>query len=92
MSASSNTVNLKYDQATLIFKMLFYFRSLLRVTQSATLDTTSGAAAQSSYLGKRDKPFVFEDLRVKVEFCEISARSETDNDLAPVSSWLAKLR
>ena len=91
MSASSNTVNLKYDQATLIFKT-FYFRSLLRVTQSATLDTTSGAAAQSSYLGKRDKPFVFEDLRVKVEFCEISARSETDNDLAPVSSWLAKLR
>ena len=91
MSASSNTVNLKYDQATLIFKT-FYFRSLLRVTQSATLDTTSGAAAQSSYLGKRDKPFVFEDLRVKVEFCEISARSETENDLAPVSSWLAKLR
>lgn len=91
MSASSNTVNLKYDQATLIFKT-FYFRSLLRVTQSATLDTTSGAAAQSSYLGKRDKPFVFEDLRVKVDFCEISARSETENDLAPVSSWLAKLR
>ena len=91
MSASSNTVNLKYDQATLIFKT-FYFRSLLRVTQSATLDTTSGAAAQSSYLGKRDKPFVFEDLRVKVEVCEISARSETENDLAPVSSWLAKLR
>ena len=91
MSASSNTVNLKYDQATLIFKT-FYFRSLLRVTQSATLDTTSGAAAQSSYLGKRDKPFVFEDLRVKVEFCEISARSETEDDLAPVSSWLAKLR
>ena len=65
------------------------------MTQSATLDTTAGAAAQSLYLGKRNKPFAFQDLKMKVELCECSARVNSESkeaDVAQVRAWLWKLR
>ena len=68
---------------------VFDFSSLLRVTQSATLDSTTGSNTQALFLGKQGKEFEFKDLKSKVEFCECSAK--TSEELKPLEEWLMKI-
>ena len=69
-------------------------RNLLRVTQAAALESTSGSGSKQLFLGKKGKDFTFEDLRRKVDFVECFARSGKDcdqADLGKLESWLTTL-
>lgn len=71
------------------------YSNLLRVTQSATLDTTTGASTQTIHLGKKGKDFEFKDMKIKVEFCSCSAKTDQeeleDMDISALEDWLTKV-
>ena len=79
----------------LIVELTFvHFSSLLRVTQSASLESTTGASTNSIFIGKKGKDFEFKDMKVKVEFCECSAKQEKSGDgadILAIENWLTKI-
>lgn len=65
----------------------------LRLTKSASLQTTGGStAAASKTLGKADRDFEFDHLLpLKVEYAEGVGNSDGDDDLKPVTEWLERI-
>lgn len=65
------------------------------MTRSAALSSQDGAISGSLYLGKKGKDFEFNQLQVKVEFVECSARGskgeDGDADVESLEKSLAKL-
>jgi len=59
---------------------------LLRETHSRSLQGTDGNVTDHVFLGKVGKDFVFSDLRVKVDFCEVSAL-QNDN-IEKINAWI----
>ena len=70
-------------------------RNTLRVTRSAALSSQDGSVGGSVHLGKKGKDFEFNQLPMKVEFLECSARGtkgeEGDADVNSLEKSLAKL-
>uniref|UniRef100_T1IJD7 Signal recognition particle receptor subunit beta n=1 Tax=Strigamia maritima TaxID=126957 RepID=T1IJD7_STRMM len=68
--------------------------NLLRVTESATLDTTS-TTASNAFLGKRGKNFEFSHLLpLQVDFLDCSAKGNEETkktDLIEVEKWIQKI-
>ncbi|CAG7660054.1 unnamed protein product [Allacma fusca] len=64
----------------------------LRLTKSASLQTTGGSNAPSKALGRPDKDFDFEQLvPIKIDFSEGVGNSDNPNDLKPIKEWLEKI-
>lgn len=72
--------------------MFNFLSNLLRVTQSAALDSTTNTGTSVGFLGKKGKDFEFSDVRgLKVDFIECSARGAKDSDavdLEALEDWL----
>jgi len=61
----------------------------LRLTKSATLQTTAGAGTSSKTLGHMDRDFEFDHVSpIKVEFAEGSATGAEEKELKAVLNWL----
>jgi len=65
----------------------------LRLTKSASLQTTGGSnAAASKTLGRPDKDFDFDQLLpLKVDFLEGLGNSGNSSDVEPITKWLEKI-
>lgn len=65
------------------------------MTRSAALTSQDGSVGGAVYLGKKGKDFEFNQLPMKVEFLECSARGskgeEGDADIEDLEKNLAKL-
>ncbi|KAM6933034.1 signal recognition particle receptor subunit beta [Xenentodon cancila] len=81
--------------AKLIHQQLEKELNTLRVTRSAALSSQDGSVGGALYLGKKDKDFEFNQLPMKVEFLECSARGskseDGDADIESLETSLAKL-
>lgn len=71
-------------------------RNTLRITKAAALQGVGDNSAGSTFLGKRDKDFDFDDLRpIRVEFAEGSALGENKGSQNPhldeVYKWLSSV-
>ncbi|XP_072320124.1 signal recognition particle receptor subunit beta [Eucyclogobius newberryi] len=81
--------------AKLIQQQLEKELNTLRVTRSAALSSQDGSIGGSVYLGKKGKDFAFNQLPMKVEFVECSARGnkgdEGEADIENLEKSLAKL-
>ncbi|XP_037123973.1 signal recognition particle receptor subunit beta [Syngnathus acus] len=81
--------------AKLIQQQLEKELTTLRVTRSAALSAQDGSAGGSVYLGKKGKDFDFNQVPMKVEFLECSARGakgeDCDADIQALEGSLAKL-
>jgi len=63
----------------------------LRLTKSASLQTTGGKSSAPRTLGKPDVDFDFDHLHpIKVEFCEGATNSD-ESELKLVTNWLEKI-
>ncbi|XP_041377889.1 signal recognition particle receptor subunit beta-like [Gigantopelta aegis] len=66
----------------------------LRVTKAAALQGTDNTSNNNSYLGKRNKPFEFSDLKpMSIEFVECSIHGKTDEeaDFSTITRWLDRV-
>lgn len=65
------------------------------MTQSAALRSTDSTGNNNTFLGKRDRDFMFADLKpLHVDFVECSARGKDENsdaDLQAVLDWMARV-
>ncbi|KAM6960689.1 signal recognition particle receptor subunit beta-like [Aplochiton taeniatus] len=80
--------------AKLVQQQLEKEMNTLRVTSSAALSSQDGSVGGSVYLGKKGKDFEFNQLPMKVEFLECSARGskgEGEADIISLEKTLAKL-
>merc|ERR1712227_1061 len=65
----------------------------VRVTKSAALMGTDNSSGASTWLGKRDRDFKFDDINMRVEFAECSAGAGEDSSaqLEAIESWLSQI-
>lgn len=67
----------------------------VRLTKSAALSGTTDSGNNNVYLGKRNKPFSFADVKpFRIEFAECSAKGvkdSSDGDLDAIVNWLEQI-
>ncbi|KAJ7995111.1 hypothetical protein DPEC_G00241180 [Dallia pectoralis] len=87
--------NTMAKSAKLIQQQLEKEMNTLRVTRSAALSAQDGSAGVTVHLGKKGKDFEFNQLPMKVEFLECSARGskgeDKEADITSLEKSLAKL-
>lgn len=82
----------KSKSCRVISKQLEREMNVIRETRIAALDSTHSSNEQNRILlGSRERDFTWSDLKNPIEFVDCSAKSDDDNSIESVGTWLRKV-